>query len=72
MHNLDTTVLVSLSLIVKGGDQNGRPRPQVVIPSAAYGGAIISFILCPSELVKVDRSFIMMYLFLVFFLLFSC
>ncbi|KAE8652721.1 hypothetical protein Csa_013258 [Cucumis sativus] len=37
---------------LQGGDQNGRPRPQVVIPSAAYGGAIISFILCPSELVK--------------------
>ncbi|KAL0535040.1 hypothetical protein IC582_029352 [Cucumis melo] len=37
---------------LQGSDQNGRPRPQVVIPSAAYGGAIISFILCPSELVK--------------------
>ncbi|XP_021635040.2 mitochondrial arginine transporter BAC1 isoform X3 [Hevea brasiliensis] len=28
------------------------PTPQVIIPSAAYGGAIISFVLCPSELVK--------------------
>ncbi|XP_023001735.1 mitochondrial arginine transporter BAC1 [Cucurbita maxima] len=37
---------------LQGDHQNGRPRPQVVIPSAAYGGAIISFILCPSELVK--------------------
>lgn len=56
MHNRDIALLVSLSLIVKGGDQNGRPRPQVVIPSAVYGGAIISFILCPSELVKVGKS----------------
>lgn len=56
MHNRDMSLLVSLSLIVKGDHQNGRPRPQVVIPSAAYGGAIISFILCPSELVKVGTS----------------
>ncbi|KAJ9690491.1 hypothetical protein PVL29_012909 [Vitis rotundifolia] len=34
------------------GLQNTRPQPQVIIPSAAYGGAIISFVLCPSELVK--------------------
>lgn len=37
---------------LQGGDQNGRPQPQVVIPSALYAGSIISFILCPSELVK--------------------
>ncbi|XP_022139817.1 mitochondrial arginine transporter BAC1 [Momordica charantia] len=37
---------------LQGGDRSGRPQPQVVIPSAVYAGAIISFILCPSELVK--------------------
>ncbi|XP_015956445.1 mitochondrial arginine transporter BAC1 isoform X2 [Arachis duranensis] len=35
-----------------GGVQSGEPQPQVIIPSAAYGGAIISFVLCPTELVK--------------------
>lgn len=34
------------------GLQNTRPQPQVIIPSAAYSGAIISFVLCPSELLK--------------------
>ncbi|CAN1280877.1 Mitochondrial arginine transporter BAC1, partial [Linum perenne] len=34
------------------GVQTDKPQPQVIIPSAAYGGSIISFILCPSELVK--------------------
>ncbi|KAI4365141.1 hypothetical protein MLD38_021156 [Melastoma candidum] len=34
------------------GREMDRPQPQVIIPSAAYGGAIISFVLCPSELVK--------------------
>lgn len=33
--------------------QSAEPRPQIIIPSAAFGGAMISFILCPSELVKV-------------------
>ncbi|KAH8511841.1 hypothetical protein H0E87_009134 [Populus deltoides] len=37
---------------LQGGLQSDAPRPQVVIPSAAYGEAIISFLLCPSELVK--------------------
>lgn len=32
--------------------QGAGPQLQVIIPSAAYSGAIISFILCPSELVK--------------------
>ncbi|KAK7252139.1 hypothetical protein RIF29_35885 [Crotalaria pallida] len=32
--------------------QSGEPQPQVIIPSAAFGGAIISFVLCPTELVK--------------------
>ncbi|KAK9267945.1 hypothetical protein L1049_010382 [Liquidambar formosana] len=37
---------------LQGGLHSSEPQPQVIIPSAAYGGAIISFILCPSELVK--------------------
>ncbi|KAH1056051.1 hypothetical protein J1N35_034116, partial [Gossypium stocksii] len=32
--------------------QSSGPQPQVIIPSAAFGGAIISFVLCPLELVK--------------------
>lgn len=39
---------------MKGGSENTVPQPLVIIPSAAYGGAIISFVLCPSELVKVS------------------
>ncbi|KAK1304699.1 Mitochondrial arginine transporter BAC1 [Acorus calamus] len=31
---------------------SNRPQLQVIIPSAAYGGALISLILCPAELVK--------------------
>ncbi|PKI79469.1 hypothetical protein CRG98_000100 [Punica granatum] len=37
---------------LQGGVQTSCPQPQIIIPSAAYGGAIISFVLCPSELVK--------------------
>ncbi|KAA8515231.1 hypothetical protein F0562_018539 [Nyssa sinensis] len=37
---------------LEGGLQSGKPQPQVIIPSAAFSGAIISFVLCPSELVK--------------------
>ncbi|KAA8519764.1 hypothetical protein F0562_014020 [Nyssa sinensis] len=37
---------------LEGGLQSGKPQPQVIIPSADFGGAIISFVLCPSELVK--------------------
>ncbi|KAJ4833892.1 Mitochondrial arginine transporter bac1 [Turnera subulata] len=37
---------------LQGGEQSDEPQPRVIIPSAAYGGALISFILCPSELVK--------------------
>ncbi|CAK9184180.1 unnamed protein product [Ilex paraguariensis] len=37
---------------LQGQNQSGKPQPQVIIPSAAFGGAIISFVLCPSELVK--------------------
>nr|GMD03024.1 mitochondrial arginine transporter BAC1 isoform X2 [Ipomoea batatas] len=35
-----------------GGLEGGKPQPHVIIPSAALAGSIISFILCPSELVK--------------------
>ncbi|XP_037492450.1 mitochondrial arginine transporter BAC1 isoform X3 [Jatropha curcas] len=34
------------------GVHSDMPVPQVIIPSAAYSGAIISFVLCPSELLK--------------------
>ncbi|KAI4299405.1 hypothetical protein L6164_032872 [Bauhinia variegata] len=37
---------------LQGGEQSSRPQPQIIIPSAAYGGAVISFVLCPTELVK--------------------
>ncbi|KAL5576712.1 hypothetical protein UlMin_018411 [Ulmus minor] len=36
----------------QGDSHSSVPQPQVIIPSAAFGGAIISFVLCPSELVK--------------------
>ncbi|XWS12622.1 hypothetical protein CRYUN_Cryun37aG0105900 [Craigia yunnanensis] len=39
-------------LATEGGVQSNGPQPRVIIPSAAFGGAIISFVLCPSELVK--------------------
>ncbi|KAK8349458.1 hypothetical protein V6Z12_A06G142100 [Gossypium hirsutum] len=38
--------------LLQGEVQSSGPQPQVIIPSAAFGGAIISFVLCPSELVK--------------------
>ncbi|XP_073005963.1 mitochondrial arginine transporter BAC1 isoform X3 [Typha latifolia] len=39
--------------IVQGEEAQGsRPQLQVIIPSAFCGGAMISFILCPTELVK--------------------
>lgn len=37
---------------LQGGDLNRKPEPHIIIPSAAFAGSIISFILCPSELVK--------------------
>ncbi|KAG2687639.1 hypothetical protein I3843_09G062100 [Carya illinoinensis] len=37
---------------LQGGVQDGGPQLQVIIPSAAYSGALISFVLCPSELLK--------------------
>ncbi|XP_015056435.1 mitochondrial arginine transporter BAC1-like [Solanum pennellii] len=39
-------------ILLQGGPDGGKPQPQAIVPSAAFGGAIISFILCPSELVK--------------------
>ncbi|XP_065877654.1 mitochondrial arginine transporter BAC1 isoform X1 [Euphorbia lathyris] len=42
----------SLQLRLQGGVDSDVPMPRVIIPSAAYGGAIISFVLCPSELLK--------------------
>ena len=40
---------------MKGSSQSDKPQPRVIIPSAAYGGAIISFVLCPTELMKVIK-----------------
>ncbi|KAM7255178.1 hypothetical protein ACFE04_020419 [Oxalis oulophora] len=37
---------------LQGGVESSSPQPHVIVPSAAFGGAIISFILGPSELVK--------------------
>lgn len=37
---------------LQGGIQSDKPQPSVIIPAAAFGGTIISFVLCPSELVK--------------------
>lgn len=34
--------------------QSSQPNLQVIVPAAAFGGSIISFVLGPSELVKVD------------------
>ncbi|KAK6917592.1 Mitochondrial substrate/solute carrier [Dillenia turbinata] len=41
----------------KGNSQNSKPDLHVIVPSAAYGGGVISFVLCPSELVKVQGIF---------------
>ncbi|XP_048438276.1 mitochondrial arginine transporter BAC1 isoform X3 [Pyrus x bretschneideri] len=42
---------------LQGSAQGAGPQPQVIIPSAAFSGSVISFILCPSELVKVRGIF---------------
>ncbi|RRT69717.1 hypothetical protein B296_00032858 [Ensete ventricosum] len=47
----------SFAFTVQGEIQNNRPQLQVIIPSAAFAGALISFILCPTELVKVKGIF---------------
>ncbi|KAH7838713.1 hypothetical protein Vadar_030235 [Vaccinium darrowii] len=37
---------------LEGGLQSSKPQLSVIIPSAAFGGSVISFVLCSSELVK--------------------
>ncbi|KAG0472422.1 hypothetical protein HPP92_016968 [Vanilla planifolia] len=37
---------------LQGEAQSNKPQLRVIIPSAAFGGALISMILCPAELVK--------------------
>ncbi|RAL49672.1 hypothetical protein DM860_001963 [Cuscuta australis] len=37
---------------LQGGIDGGQPQANVIIPSAAFAGGLISFVLCPSELVK--------------------
>lgn len=49
--------LLTISYL-KGGIQSDKPQPSVIIPAAAFGGTIISFVLCPSELVKVSIKFL--------------
>ncbi|KAB1221964.1 Mitochondrial arginine transporter BAC1 [Morella rubra] len=39
---------------LQGGVQGCGPQLQVIIPSAAYAGALISFVLCPSELCRMQ------------------
>ncbi|KAF7121455.1 hypothetical protein RHSIM_Rhsim13G0179700 [Rhododendron simsii] len=50
--SLFLSLSLSLSLSLKGGLQSGKPQLSVIIPSAAFSGAVISFVLCSSELVK--------------------
>ncbi|KAL7088997.1 hypothetical protein ACP275_13G161700 [Erythranthe tilingii] len=38
--------------LLQGGIQNDKPQLLAIFPSAAFAGAVISFVLCPSELVK--------------------
>ncbi|MBA0810987.1 hypothetical protein Gohar_002927, partial [Gossypium harknessii] len=51
------TELTDLPKFLTGGVQSSQPQPLVIIPSAAFDGAIISFVLCPSELVKKYSAF---------------
>ncbi|XP_073281239.1 mitochondrial arginine transporter BAC1 [Primulina huaijiensis] len=37
---------------LQGGSNSEKPQLQAIVPSAAFAGAIISSILCPSELIK--------------------
>ncbi|KAK9058009.1 hypothetical protein SSX86_022849 [Deinandra increscens subsp. villosa] len=37
---------------LQGGDDTRKAEPHIIVPSAAFAGSIISFVLCPSELVK--------------------
>lgn len=38
--------------LLQGGVQSVKPQPQAIFPAGAFAGAIISFILCPTELIK--------------------
>ncbi|KAG8385531.1 hypothetical protein BUALT_Bualt03G0054900 [Buddleja alternifolia] len=38
--------------LLQGELHNEKPQPLAIVPSGAFAGAIISFVLCPSELVK--------------------
>ncbi|KAK6124395.1 hypothetical protein DH2020_041888 [Rehmannia glutinosa] len=42
--------------LLQGETKNEKPQPLAILPSAAFAGAVISFILCPSELVKLFRA----------------
>ncbi|CAA6671999.1 unnamed protein product [Spirodela intermedia] len=37
---------------LQGKTERNLPQLEIIVPSAGFGGAIISFILCPSELIK--------------------
>ncbi|KAK7362819.1 hypothetical protein VNO77_04943 [Canavalia gladiata] len=39
-------------MYLQGGVQSGEPQPQVIIPSAFFSGALNSFVLGPTELIK--------------------
>lgn len=54
---------------LKGKLQSSGPDSLVIIPSAAYSGAIISFVLCPTELVKVRE---MLFMNIIFYAFLSC
>ena len=53
-----SNVFMNLPLcrLVKGVLRSGKPWSSVIIPPAAFGGAVISFVLCSSKLVKVSES----------------
>ncbi|KAK4439963.1 Mitochondrial arginine transporter BAC1 [Sesamum alatum] len=38
--------------LLQGEIRNEKPQPLAIVPSGAFAGAIISLILCPSELIK--------------------
>ncbi|XP_078428343.1 mitochondrial substrate carrier family protein [Wolffia australiana] len=37
---------------LQGKTERNSPQLEIIVPSAGFGGAVISFILCPSELIK--------------------
>ncbi|WZY90339.1 hypothetical protein YC2023_047074 [Brassica napus] len=45
-------------LFLRGSLPDDGPRPEIIVPSAMFGGAIISFVLCPTELVKASLEFL--------------